>query len=211
MQLRAEKIIVLRGERAVIANLTFAVSGGEALVLTGPNGSGKTTLLRTIAGLIKPRSGVVDLDIDDADGRAVAEHCHYVGHQNAIKPSLTVMENATFWWRFLAEHPADRARGRAGAALDAFGLLELSDIPAGYLSAGQKRRLGLARLLVTHRPVWLLDEPTSSLDAGSQGILESIIGRHLRGGGLAVIATHHPLDIAPQVELPLDHSVPEET
>ncbi|HVY41872.1 MAG TPA: heme ABC exporter ATP-binding protein CcmA [Hyphomicrobiaceae bacterium] len=211
MQLRAKKLVVLRGERTVIAGLSFSVSSGEALVLTGPNGSGKTTLIRTLAGLTKPASGEIELDIQDANDRSLAEHCHYVGHQNAVKASLTVAENAAFWWRFLADHPADRARGRAGAALDAFGLLELSHVPAGYLSAGQKRRLGLARLLTTHRPIWLLDEPTAGLDAASQGVLESVINRHLRSGGLAIIATHHPLDVSPQAELPLDRPLPEAT
>ncbi|MGE5513343.1 MAG: heme ABC exporter ATP-binding protein CcmA [Bacteroidota bacterium] len=211
MQLRAKKLVVLRGERTVIAGLSFSVSSGEALVLTGPNGSGKTTLIRTLAGLTKPASGEIELDIQDGNDRSLAEHCHYVGHQNAVKASLTVAENAAFWWRFLADHPADRARGRAGAALDAFGLLELSHVPAGYLSAGQKRRLGLARLLATHRPIWLLDEPTAGLDAASQGVLESVINRHLRSGGLAIIATHHPLDVSPQAELPLDRPLPEAT
>ncbi len=211
MQLRAKKLVVLRGERTVIAGLSFSVSSGEALVLTGPNGSGKTTLIRTLAGLTKPASGEIELDIQDGNDRSLAEHCHYVGHQNAVKASLTVAENAAFWWRFLADHPADRARGRAGAALDAFGLLELSHVPAGYLSAGQKRRLGLARLLATHRPIWLLDEPTAGLDAASQGVLESVINRHLRSGGLAIIATHHPLDVSPQAELPLDRPPPEAT
>jgi heme exporter protein A len=202
MQLRAEKLVVKRGQHVVISHVSFELSIGEALLLTGPNGSGKTTLLRTIAGFIKPSFGRLDLDADEPD-KPLAERCHYLGHQNAIKPSLTVVENANFWWQFLAEHPVDLAPGRVGAALDTFGLLELADVPAGYLSAGQQRRLSLSRLLLVRRPIWLLDEPTVSLDAASQGVLESVINRHLRGGGLALIATHHPIDVSPQWELAL--------
>lgn len=187
----------------MISGLSFVVSNGEALILTGPNGSGKTTLIRTIAGFSTPVSGELELDSEESE-RPLAEQCHYVGHQNAIKPSLTVAENIAFWWRFLADHPMDRAPGRAGAALDAFGLLDLSHVPASYLSAGQRRRLGLARLLLTRRPIWLLDEPTTSLDAASQGVLESAVDRHLRGGGMAIIATHHPIDVRSQRGLPLD-------
>ncbi len=148
----------IRGGRTLFAGLSFAVGGGEALLLLGPNGAGKTTLIRTIAGLLAPAAGAIRLDGGDAE-RSVGEQCHYVGHLNALKSSLTVEENAAFWCRFLGGR-----RDGLDVALEAFGLAHLRDIPAAYLSAGQKRRLGLARVLLAERPVWLLDEPTVSLD-----------------------------------------------
>jgi heme exporter protein A len=202
-QLVVQDLAVRRGERAIFAGLSFAVPPGEALILTGPNGAGKTTLLRTIAGFLPPAAGRLELEAGDPD-RTIAEQCHYVGHRNAIKPSLTVLENIAFWHQFLADGGSGRVRGHAGAALDTFGLLGLSHIPAGYLSDGQKRRLCLARLLLTPRPLWLLDEPTAALDAASQGLLEAVIDRHLRSGGLAIVATHQPIDLSPQRELSLD-------
>jgi len=209
MHLVASDLTILRGERAVIPDLSFKVSAGEALILTGANGSGKTTLIRSLAGLLKPSRGTLRLEDGDAR-RSLAEQCHYVGHRSALKPALTVLENVTFWSQYFADDNHGRLPSSGGAALDSFGLRELSDIPAGYLSAGQKQRAGLARLLLTHRPVWLLDEPTASLDAASQGVLEAVIDRHLLAGGLAVIATHQPLDIVNQFELRLDAAMEDE-
>ena len=201
-QLVVQDLAVRRGERAIFAGLSFAVPPGEALILTGPNGAGKTTLLRTIAGFLPPAAGRLELEAGDPD-RTIAEQCHYVGHRNAIKSNLTVLENIAFWQRFLADGASARMPGHAGAALDTFGLLGLSHIPAGYLSDGQRRRLCLARLLLARRPLWLLDEPAAALDAASQGVLEAVIDRHLRAGGLAVVATHQPIDLSPQLELSL--------
>lgn len=202
MQLAADELAVTRGERIVFSELSFAVSEGEALILTGPNGSGKTTLIRAIAGLIRPAAGELRLEAGDPE-RTIGQHCHYVGHRGAIRSSMTVLENVEFWRSFLAKDSIDRLPGRDGAALDAFGLLALSHIPAGYLSDGQKRRLGLARLLLTRRRIWLLDEPYASLDAASQGILDAVIDRHLRSAGIAIIATHQPIDVSSQRELRL--------
>ena len=202
MQLVAQDLAVRRGERTVFAGLSFAVPPGEALILTGPNGAGKTTLIRTIAGFLRPAAGKLELQAGDPD-RSIGEQCHYVGHRNALKTNLTVLENVAFWQRYLSQDHSDLLPGQAGAALDTFGLLELSHIPAGYLSDGQQRRLCLARLQLTRRPVWLLDEPTAALDAASQGVLEAVIDRHLRAGGLAVVATHQPIDLSPQRELSL--------
>lgn len=202
MQLAADELAVTRGERIVFSDLSFAVSEGEALILTGPNGSGKTTLIRAIAGLIRPAAGELRLDAGDPE-RTIGQHCHYVGHRGAIRSSMTVLENVEFWRSFLAKDSIDRLPGRDGAALDAFGLLALSHIPAGYLSDGQRRRLGLARLLLTRRRIWLLDEPYASLDAASQGILDAVIDRHLRSAGIAIIATHQPIDVSSQRELRL--------
>ncbi len=190
LKLAATGLGVDRGGRAVLRDLSLEVHGGEAILLTGPNGSGKTTLIRTIAGFITPVAGAVTLEGGYEDA-AVAEHCHYVGHANAIKASLTVMENALFWTRFMGGETE-----RIAPALERLNLAALSDIPSGYLSAGQKRRLGLARLLLAERPIWLLDEPSVSLDAASTAILAEIVDEHVSRGGIAIAATHLPLGLA---------------
>ena len=190
MQLIAEDLAVDRGARRVIDGLSFAVKAGEALLLTGANGAGKTTLLRTLAGYIRPFHGRVRLEGGD-DELTVAEQAHVVGHTNAVKLSLSVAENAAFWNAYL--DAGEDAELRVGSALRHFGLEDLSEFPAAYLSAGQKRRLGLARLLVARRPVWLLDEPTASLDTASSDRLVAAVNGHTNSGGLAVIATHLPL------------------
>lgn len=200
MQLVAQDLAVCRGERTIFAGLSFVAPPGEALILTGPNGAGKTTLIRTIAGFLRPAAGKLQLEAGDPD-RTLGEQCHYVGHRNALKSNLTVLENLAFWHGYLGGH--DVVAGQAGAALDTFGLLGLSHIPAGYLSDGQRRRLCLARLLLAPRPLWLLDEPATALDAASHGVLEAVIERHLRAGGLVVIATHNPIDLSRQRELSL--------
>jgi heme exporter protein A len=163
------------------------VETGTALLVTGPNGAGKTTLLRTLAGLLRPETGQIRLE-GGAEDATLGEQCHYLGHANAVKPSLTVAENAAFWSGYLGG-TADRL----DTALDAFGLAALRDIPAGYLSAGQRRRAGLLRLLLADRTIWLLDEPTASLDDAAQKALVGAVNRHLSQGGLAVAATHLPL------------------
>lgn len=196
MRLIVENLRVLRGDRAVLENQSFRVAAGGALLLTGPNGAGKTTLLRAVAGLIRPEAGKVSLEGGEAD--AVGEQCHFVGHLNAVKPSLTAIENLRFWKDALGGDEQPLAR-----ALERFGLGEMADVPGGYLSAGQKRRIGLARLLVAQRPVWLLDEPTVSLDAASVSTFAAIVAEHLAGGGIAIAATHVPLGIAGARELRL--------
>jgi heme exporter protein A len=147
-------------------------------------------LLRTLAGFIRPFRGSIRLEGGDSE-LTVAEQAHTVGHTNAVKSSLTVIENATFWNSYL--ELSDQSAGRVEAALRHFGLEELGEFPAAYLSAGQKRRLGLSRLLVAHRPLWLLDEPTASLDTASSERLVAAVNTHTGAGGLAVIATHLPL------------------
>lgn len=190
MQLIAEDLIIERGGRLVIDGLSFTVSTGESLVLSGANGAGKTTLLRTISGYIRPWEGSVRLDGGESE-LTLAEQAHVVGHANAVKSSLTVFENAAFWSDYLSAGSTDRES--IEAALHHFGLEDLVEFPAAYLSAGQRRRLGLARLLLARRPVWLLDEPTVSLDIASSERLVAAVNDHTRTGGLAIIATHLPL------------------
>ena len=195
MQLIGDKLSVERGGRALFAGLSFRVTAGETLLVTGPNGAGKTTLLRMMAGFAAPAAGRIVLEGGEADG-TLREQCHFVGHANAIKGGLTVVENVRFWADFLGP-----SLSSVDAALDAFGLAPLRAIPAAYLSAGQKRRLGLARLLVLRRPIWLLDEPTSSLDRTAQEALTEVANAHLRDSGIIVAATHVPLGFASSREL----------
>ena len=185
--LAAKDLSCQRGGRRVFRNLSFSLAPGEALLVTGPNGAGKTSLLRQIAGLLPLAAGVLRLKDAEPDA-ALPELCHYVGHANAVKAGPTTKENLAFWAAFL-----DAGDGHLERALEAFGLAELADLPAGLLSAGQKRRLALSRLFAAPRPIWLLDEPQVSLDAPSVKLLDGAIGAHLAQGGIAVVASHTPL------------------
>lgn len=173
--------------------------------MTGANGIGKSSLLRTLAGLVPLASGSLRIEGGLADG-APSEHSHYFGHQNAVKPALSVLENLAFWQSFTAAAETPAFKGACltpGEALGALGIGHTADLPAGYLSAGQTRRLALARLLVTARPLWLMDEPTSALDKASEGRLLELMNGHLGGGGMIVTATHTELDLNPMQELHL--------
>ncbi|MCU0802214.1 MAG: heme ABC exporter ATP-binding protein CcmA [Rhodobacteraceae bacterium] len=189
MELRVNNLSCARGGVPVLAGVSFAVAAGQALILRGPNGAGKTTLLRTLAGLQPALAGEVSVGADDV---ALATHA------DGVKAALTVAENLGFW-------AAVHGQRDIAPAISAMNLTALQSRPAGQLSAGQRRRLGLARLLVTGRKVWLLDEPTVSLDAASVGLFVQVITTHLANGGLAVIATHidlgltaaQTLDLAP--------------
>ncbi len=200
LQLNAENLLIERGARPVVEDLSFTVKSGEALVLTGPNGAGKTTLLRAIAGFLKPSKGTIVLTGGDSE-KAIVEHCHNVGHANALKSALSVFENVAFWASFLGGDTG--AAARTERALQRFGLRDLAEFPAGYLSAGQKRRLGLARLLAAERPIWLLDEPTVSLDTASTKLLSDAVNAHTSKGGIAIAATHLPLGLERARELAL--------
>lgn len=181
--LKVDDVTIERGGLPLASGLSLTISAGEAVVLRGPNGSGKTTLLRTIAGLQPPSRGTIDCEPD-----TIA----YGAHADGLKATLTVSENLTFWARL-------HGQGEIASALSAFDLDALADRPAGALSAGQKRRLGLARLLVTGRPVWALDEPTVSLDATSVALFADAVATHLAKGGAALIATHIDLGIEAEV------------
>jgi heme exporter protein A len=256
MQLVASDLVCVRGGRQVFAGVSFAVGAGQTLVVSGPNGAGKTSLLRMVAGLLQVEAGHIELKDGEPD-LTIAEQAHFLGHQDALKPSLSVGENLQFWARYLgAESPpasprpqtgqssltiprASEARlggkpetaaehggfvekplaptpspsaaaGKARAepmtinlALDAVGLEELADLPAGYLSAGQRRRLSIARLLAIKRPIWLLDEPTAALDTTGQARLAELMQMHVSSGGLILAATHGPLGIDANHELAL--------
>jgi heme exporter protein A len=217
MKLSACDLACVRGGRGVFSGIGFSVEAGQALVLTGPNGAGKSSLLRVIAGLIRPTRGSVALEGGDPE-LSVGEQAHYVGHLDPLKQALTVTENLTFWARFLNGGSDRRNRSDPGAqsgdeaaaliahGLAAAGLEDLGELPAGYLSAGQRRRLSLARVLAAPRPVWLLDEPTAALDVASQERLQEVMQAHLASGGLIVAATHGPLGLADPVELQLGAS-----
>ena len=171
MQLKGDNLACSRGGREVFAGLSFSLSGGEALLVTGRNGAGKSSLLRMIAGLISISAGRLALTGGEHDA-TLAEQAHYLGHQDAVKPSLSVGENLQFWSDFLG------APGRTiSAGLEAVDLAPLTDLPAAYLSAGQRRRLSIARLVAVPRPIWLLDEPTSALDVPSQKRLAELDAR----------------------------------
>ena len=176
----------IRGERPVFSGISFRLERGGALALVGPNGAGKSSLLRILAGLLKRADGALTWDgapLDD-DWAAHRGRLHYVGHLDAVKPTLTVAENLDGWARFRG---AARAESDALAAL---GIEALADVPGRYLSAGQKRRLALARVLATPAPLWLLDEPTVTLDADAAARVGAIIAAHRGGGGMAIVATH---------------------
>ncbi|OWV67068.1 cytochrome C biogenesis protein [Rhizobium sp. R339] len=197
MHLTAENLAARRGEDLIFVNVSFHLAAGEALVLTGKNGSGKSTLLRVAAGLLRPEMGTVILhDEESPQGRRPGEVSHYLGHRNAMKNELTVAENLDFWRSFL---------GNAGLATEdaaeAVGLSGITHLPFAYLSAGQQRRFAFAKLLVAHRPVWILDEPTAALDASADRLFAGLIEAHLARGGIVLAATHQPLGLKNAREL----------
>ena len=192
MRLSGSGLRCVRGGREVFVGLDVMAESGRAVAITGPNGAGKTSLLRLLAGLLAMAGGSIGLEGGDPE-LTLPEQAHYLGHRDALKPALTVSENLSFWRDFLGG-------GKSGEsdALAAVGLDHVAHLPAAYLSAGQRRRLSIARLLAVKRPVWLLDEPTSALDVTGQAAFATIMTGHLAGGGIILAATHTPLGIAVQ-------------
>ena len=196
MELKGDQLACNRGGREVFSGVSFNLSAGGALVVTGRNGAGKSSLLRMIAGLVQVAGGKLTLNGGDPD-IPIAEQAHYLGHLDAMKTALTVGENLQFWTGFLG------ARGNTESALQAVDLAPLADLPAGFLSAGQRRRLSIARLVAVPRAIWLLDEPTSSLDVPSQTRLAELMREHLGKGGMIIAAVHGAVGIERARELKL--------
>jgi heme exporter protein A len=199
MRLRAWDLTIERGGRRVISDLSFEACAGVALIVTGPNGAGKTSLLRALAGFLPIEGGGFALDGGDSE-RTVGEQAHYLGHAEGVKGALTAGENLAFAAAMLG---GDSSRTAQLDALEALGLRHVIDFPARLLSAGQRRRVALARLLVAKRPLWLLDEPATALDAAAQVALAAIMRAHLEGGGILVAAVHAPLGLDGAQELRL--------
>jgi len=197
MRLLASELACTRGGRQVFSGLGFELAPGEALQVTGPNGAGKSSLLRLLAGLVQPAAGRIVLEGGDPE-LTLGEQAHYLGHQDAVKPALSVRENLGFWTHFL-----NGLAPNIDGALAAVGLSAISHLPAGYLSAGQRRRLSIARLIAVQRPIWLLDEPTSALDAAGQTMLAALMGQHLTSSGLILAAIHGPIGLERAKELRL--------
>ena len=189
MRLEADNLAGERGGETIFAGLSFALGDSEALVVTGPNGSGKSTLLRIICGLLAPQAGKVELR-EDGTVLPVRAACHYLGHQNAMKPALSVRENLSFWQKFNGAPQSE-----IDEALEAVDLPGVEHLPFGYLSTGQKRRVSIAKLLVSPRPLWIVDEPTAGLDKASEARFAEIMRGHMREGGMIVAATHIPLGL----------------
>lgn len=198
MNLTVENLDCARGGRAVIQGLGFILAPGQAMALRGPNGVGKSTLLRLLAGFLPLRSGAVRLgDISLAKDRTgFQEQVLYTGHLDAVKPALGVAENLRIWADVYGT-----GEDRIAAALAHFGLDRIAERPAAECSAGQKRRLGLARMMVMDRPLWLLDEPTVSLDVDAVKSVADLVHRHVAAGGMALIATHVDLGLGEIAEL----------
>ena len=197
MRLLIENLACIRGGRRLFQGLGFALGAGEAAVVTGPNGAGKSSLLRLIVGLLRPAAGKIALDGAEMD-RTVGGSAHFVGHLDGVKSALSAAENLEFTRALLGGGSAATA-----AALARLGLAPLASLPVRMFSAGQKRRLALARLLVAPRPLWLLDEPTSALDSDGQETFAALAAEHLAGGGLIVATTHAPLNIERAQEIRL--------
>ncbi|HEY0267495.1 MAG TPA: heme ABC exporter ATP-binding protein CcmA [Rhizomicrobium sp.] len=189
--LTAERLACARGDRKLFDGLSFRVRAGQALSVEGPNGAGKTSLLRLVAGFLAPSAGrivvkIAEAESDDADARG--KLVGWLGHHDGLKPQLTVLEQLDFFARLYG------AKAEAGL-LERVGLQRQAELPCRYLSAGQKRRLALARLVAADRPLWLLDEPFAALDTAGQALVAHLMARHCGAGGIIIAATHDPLGL----------------
>ena len=190
--LTAENLACARGDRILFEGLSFHLAAGDALAVEGANGAGKTSLLRLIAGFLSPRAGRILLDTGGGESDDAEERAHaigWLGHQDGLKPQLTVIEQLVFFARLY------RAPGEAQAVLEEVGLKRQRDFPCRFLSAGQRRRLALARLVLSARPLWLLDEPFAALDSDGQALMARMMARHCAGGGMVIAATHDALGL----------------
>jgi heme exporter protein A len=197
LRLVADDLAIVRNGRTIFSGLSFSLASGELLAVRGPNGAGKSTLLRIAAGLLAPTGGHVALEPKSENELPAA---HYVGHLDGLKPSLTAAANLHFWRRLWS------GTGSVSAALDMVGLGALANLHVATFSAGQRRRMALARLAIAPRPVWLLDEPTTALDESGEALLGALIQGHLAGGGMAIVATHRDLPVTATRTLNLGES-----
>ena len=192
-QLDVANLASIRGERVLFRDLSFSAMAGRPLCIEGANGAGKTTLLRILAGFLSPSAGTIRLRMKDGGGTADADlrgpYIGFIGHREALKSQLTARENLAFYAALY------RAAGDLDTALAWAGLARVADLPAQYLSAGQKKRVGLARLRLCARPLWLLDEPLAALDHAGKALVTAMIAEHCAGGGIAIVATHEGLDL----------------
>ncbi|MBU4434878.1 MAG: heme ABC exporter ATP-binding protein CcmA [Alphaproteobacteria bacterium] len=184
-----QDLAITRGERRLFSGLDLALRAGEAVMLTGRNGAGKTSLLRAVAGLLRPEAGQITFEDLDAE-TARAEHLHMVGHHDGLKSSRSAWEELRFQTLWTGGGEAG-----ARAAIDRFDLHRLLELEVRRLSAGQRRRLALARLVASPRALWLLDEPMAPLDAGHREAFGAVMAEHLSGGGMILAAVHDPLPI----------------
>lgn len=199
MRLAVTDLAGERGGEPVFEGISFELAAGDSLVILGENGSGKSTLLRILAGLLPQAAGSISFSGGGEEWPDLVSAAHYLGEKNAMKPALTVRENLTFRQKFLGNefHSVDEA-------LDAIGLPTVADLPFGYLSTGQRRRVAIAGLLVSFRPVWLLDEPTGGLDLASERRFSQLLAGHLEDDGIIIAATHTPLGLDKAKELVME-------
>jgi heme exporter protein A len=195
MRISAQNLSVKRGEDLIFTDVSFDLVPTDSLTISGPNGVGKSTLLRALAGLLSFESGTFEISTDAPEPKPSYEYCHYIGHKNAMKAELTVLENLSFWQNNMAQDQSDNSDFVLSPedAVELLGLSHALDLPFGFLSQGQRRRIALAKLFVSYRPVWLLDEPTAALDKASSDRFAQITNDYLEKGGIVIAATHVPL------------------
>ncbi len=203
LRVEADALSCTRGGRAIFRDISFSIGAGRMLAVTGPNGAGKSSLLRIMAGLLEPAGGRLEFRAESGSAEEAESPVHYLGHLDGLKPAMSLRENLRYWCRIY-----DRPAGQDDleAATGRLGLGHALDLPVGVFSAGQRRRAGLARIMLAPRPVWLLDEPTSALDRDGEATLGELMDEHLHSGGVIVAATH--LDLPVRADLTLDMAVP---